>query len=327
MTTSTPCSSVFSSCPSSVSSEASEPSLDERRNINNSTKPGNAVQKTTVVDALVNSSILLLEAIWPTSTNNATLPLRTFIQETLKRSRTSYSTFQVALYYLVRIKDKVQAYLSQKPSERLLSSNEPSYASLAKCPRRTFLAALMVASKYLQDRNYSISAWSKISGLSTAELCLNETRFLDAISWRLFVPTDKYNRWSAFLMSGISQTGQSWKTKLLSIHNDESGIVIDDMAELHIDVAKTVSSNVSIAIKRKHQEIEAINKTVTNFDNNNTNKPSSIPAFMVPLTPRATPPDDWKAVRKASVMAGRDERNYPLSNVVAPKRRRMSNNL
>jgi hypothetical protein len=43
--------------------------------------------------------------------------LRTFIQETLRRSRTSYSTLQVALYYLIKVKPHVPT----KPPARYCS--------------------------------------------------------------------------------------------------------------------------------------------------------------------------------------------------------------
>src|SRR5690606_33395769 len=74
--------------------------------------------RTTVTEthmALADAAALLVEAIWPLSSavcrneinNKSVLPLRTFIQETLKRSRTSYSTLQVTMYYLILIKDHV----------------------------------------------------------------------------------------------------------------------------------------------------------------------------------------------------------------------------
>lgn len=344
MTTSTPCSSIFSS-PGSVSSETSsvaspssslsgddcqpqQPQQQQKRKQERipehpqqflSQAP---IQKTAVVDALVNSSILLLEAIWPLSINNGSLPLRTFIQETLKRSRTSYSTFQVSLYYLVRIKDKVQAYLSQKPSQRLLQINEPAYAVLAKCPRRTFLAALMVASKYLQDRNYSLSAWSKISGLSRAELTQNESRFLDAIDWRLFVPTDKYDKWSTFLLSGgvcTSQDSASWKSRLLSIHNSESGIIMDDICNVHVHIAEPISK----------PELNPITNTTTTTNISDLeatigNKSTNVtaPAFVVPPTPQPTPPEEWKVPRKRSLA-----QDHMETKPIGAKKRRMSNHL
>lgn len=114
------------------------------------------------------SSTQIVEAIWPLSSapcrpepgTRTVLPLRTFIQETLRRSRTSYSTLQVALYYLILIKPHVpkRGFVAEQYEDR--------YADRAlQCGRRMFLAALILASKYLQDRNYSARAWSKISGL------------------------------------------------------------------------------------------------------------------------------------------------------------------
>ncbi|KAL1872339.1 PHO85 cyclin-5 [Diaporthe australafricana] len=63
-----------------------------------------------------------------------------------------------------------------------------------------FLAALILASKYLQDRNYSARAWSKISGLATHEINQNEMAFLLAVNWNLHVTEEVYNRWTDCVM-------------------------------------------------------------------------------------------------------------------------------
>ena len=119
------------------------------------------------------------------------LPLRTFIQETLRRSRTSYSTLQVALYYLILIKPQVPDH------DFTMEQPDDCQASQAlQCGRRMFLAALILASKYLQDRNYSTRAWSKISGLQTHEINQNERAFLQAVKWNLHITEEIYSRWS-----------------------------------------------------------------------------------------------------------------------------------
>src|SRR3978361_1021979 len=123
------------------------------------------------------------------------LPLRTFIQETLRRSRTSYSTLQVALYYLVLIKPHVPAhdFTMEQPDE--------AHAVRAlQCGRRMFLAALILASKYLQDRNYSTRAWSKISGLNTLEINQNEMAFLLAVNWELHITDAVFQRWTDIVL-------------------------------------------------------------------------------------------------------------------------------
>lgn len=144
------------------------------------------------------------------------LPLRTFIQETLRRSRTSYSTLQVALYYLIKIKPHVPTHDFTQEQPR----DKPT-ARAMQCGRRMFLAALILASKYLQDRNYSARAWSKISGLNTTEINQNELMFLEAVDWRLHIPDALFQRWTDIVLkftpgAGCAPPpeGQCWRTIL-----------------------------------------------------------------------------------------------------------------
>jgi len=160
-------------------------------------------RKHNFVDNLVDSSTQIVEAIWPCSSviyrqelgSKAVLPLRTFIQETLRRSRTSYSTLQVALYYLILIKPHVPTndFTMEQPDD--LHVNRA-----LQCGRRMFLAALILASKYLQDRNYSARAWSKISGLATNEINQNEMAFLLAVNWKLHITDAVFQRWTEIVL-------------------------------------------------------------------------------------------------------------------------------
>lgn len=159
-------------------------------------------RKVNFVDNLVDSSTQIVEAIWPLSVsacrtelgNKAVLPLRTFIQETLRRSRTSYSTLQVALYYLVLIKPHVKRNFTMEQTTDSASDRA------LQCGRRMFLAALILASKYLQDRNYSARAWSKISGLNTQEINQNEIAFLLAVDWKLHIADEVFQRWTEIVL-------------------------------------------------------------------------------------------------------------------------------
>ncbi|RKF76469.1 hypothetical protein GcM1_227078 [Golovinomyces cichoracearum] len=154
------------------------------------------IETSTYVDSLVDFSAQIIETIWHLSSapsrigNREVLPLRKFVQETLRRSRTSYSTLQVALYYLILIKPHIarQEYLPEK-----IRKVETSRA--LQCGRRVFLSALILASKYLQDRNYSARAWSKISGLGVSEINQNEVAFLIAVNWQLHITDTVYRRW------------------------------------------------------------------------------------------------------------------------------------
>ena len=188
------------------------------------------------------SSTQIVEAIWPLSSvvcrselgTKAVLPLRTFIQETLRRSRTSYSTLQVALYYLILIKPHVPKhnFTMEQPEDR--------YADRAlQCGRRMFLAALILASKYLQDRNYSARAWSKISGLNTMEINQNEIAFLLAVNWKLHISDDVFRRWTEIVlkytpptsppspgsaMATSAQQAFDWKQLILKLNPELTNI-------------------------------------------------------------------------------------------------------
>jgi hypothetical protein len=153
--------------------------------------------------SLQDSATQMVEVIWQlsdpksrceTASGRGVLPLRTFIQETLRRSRTSYSTLQVALYYLILIK----AHLPKHD----FTMAQPEDASLRalQCGRRMFLAALILASKYLQDRNYSARAWSKISGLKVCEINTNEMAFLEAVNWKLHITDPIWEKWQEVVL-------------------------------------------------------------------------------------------------------------------------------
>lgn len=143
----------------------------------------------------------MVEVIWPLSmvpssaiegsSGRSVLPLRTYIEETLRRSRTSYSTLQVALYYLILIKPWVP-----KRDFTMEQTGDCSANRALMCGRRMFLAALILASKYLQDRNYSAKAWSKMSGLPVKEINANERTFLAKIDWKLHVAKPLFDCWT-----------------------------------------------------------------------------------------------------------------------------------
>jgi hypothetical protein len=146
----------------------------------------------------------LITAFWPLSAcppmmsscfNGAgVLPLEVFIHETLRRSKTSYSTLQVALWYLMLLKCKM-------PNSDFTKEQGASNCRAMQCGRRMFLAALMLASKYLQDRNYSTRAWSKISGLRICEINENEMKYLETIDYRLHITKDVFDNWSRVVLA------------------------------------------------------------------------------------------------------------------------------
>ncbi len=197
------------------------------------------------VSSLVIFAAGLIAAIWPlsapvlhdTSYAHNVLPLQDFITETLRRSKTSYSTLQVAMYYLVLLK----ACLPRCDFTQEQSSIPADRRSM-QCGRRMFLSALMLASKFLQDRNYSTRAWGKITGLPTCEINTNELKFLEAVDWKLHVSKERFERWSHAVIAlssppkpGISPIPQpslvetvGWRTVLERLTPD----CLDDFSQL-----------------------------------------------------------------------------------------------
>ena len=78
---------------------------------------------------------------------------------------------------------KTAARTASAPAEPL----SPDLPSPLLCPRRTFLAALILATKFTLDKCYSNRAWAKISGLHPREIGRCERALGDALQWRLWV--------------------------------------------------------------------------------------------------------------------------------------------
>jgi hypothetical protein len=185
-----------------LSSKSSSSSSSTRSNDSTNTPASSITDhespKTDLVEALVNSSCVILQSIWTsaTSTTSSKISLKSYIQELLKRSRTSYSTLQIALYYLSK----------RVPMQKLVACE----------PRRTFLSALLIASKYNQDRTYSAGAWSKMSGLPTLEINRNELALLKAMDWDAHVSYSEYEKWSSELLQ-MSFTSRKRRSSINSI--------------------------------------------------------------------------------------------------------------
>lgn len=186
---------------------------------------------------LAGASCLAVQSLWgPTertdgsATGSGVLPIQFFVKEVLRRSRTSCSTLQLALYYLHKSRRQIRevvakadasraAYLEAErqyktayPSPPLGPADAPvadvgaKFAALLAtqnspilCGRRMFLASLIAASKYLQDRNYSNRAWARISGLPVHEININERIFLGMMGFQLHLKADDFARWAARL--------------------------------------------------------------------------------------------------------------------------------
>ncbi|ORX98164.1 hypothetical protein K493DRAFT_258380 [Basidiobolus meristosporus CBS 931.73] len=172
-------------------------------------------KKVELVRDLIDVTAEILGNIWgkPSAENNV-LPLNLFVQETIKRSQSSYCTLLTALLYVFRIKEHIlnlrkssQLKTLRKPMSAQDDSATPgldeSLMGRVLCARRMFLAALILASKFLQDRNYTNGVWAKTLGLNVADININENAFLRMIDYRLFVSLPIFTSWSNMCMKFI----------------------------------------------------------------------------------------------------------------------------
>ena len=209
------------------------------------------------------------------------LPLKNFVHEVLRRSRTSGSILQTALCYLEAVRSKIPHISRDEkrglrcyfmPESTILPATEaelevdkvltnlesqqrfvpvddvktvcqsdqsPDMASVPQrfdglsdasslcvepafstvvsaslpspllCPRRTFLAALILASKFSQDKCYSNRAWAKLLGLPPREIGRCERALGQALDWRLWVG----KKTEPTAAAGLARTGLVGRTQ------------------------------------------------------------------------------------------------------------------
>ncbi|GAA5877182.1 hypothetical protein JCM3774_003324 [Rhodotorula dairenensis] len=300
-----------------------------------------ACEKDRFVNGLVGASVLAIESIWGSVTSEPrcdmatrpggdnVIPLQSFVKEVLRRSRTSCSTLQLALYYLhkcrrgireavsraeasrheiVRLEQELAAckrraaasaalspedsYPSppQSPSEHhqaeLNAHAHAVHASAAAaelgerfsalvaaqnspvlCGRRMFLAALISASKYLQDRNYSNRAWAKISGLPVGEINGNERAFLCVVDFKLHLPAEEFQRWTERLAALASPTPTTEAAHPASQLSRSASTYASFSPEQHVQLAAGARANgpltasARLALGRGHSAAAVLGST------------------------------------------------------------------
>lgn len=131
-------------------------------------------------------------------------------------------------------------------------SREKPVCRAMQCGRRMFLAALILASKYLQDRNYSARAWSKISGLNTLEINQNELMFLEAVGWRLHISEATFQRWTDIVLKytpgaggAALADGQCWRTIIPRLTPELDTIDLEPSTPLSSGESVSMSSSPS----------------------------------------------------------------------------------
>ncbi|KAJ1550016.1 hypothetical protein HK096_009203 [Nowakowskiella sp. JEL0078] len=192
-------------------------------------------------NSLIDLSAALIESIWPptkTASSYGIPPLRTFVQEFLRRSHSSFSNLQLALFYLVRLNNRLQKkgivlnpkakntmndpfetedFCRQHECIEMDFGSQQKYPPALRCGRRMFLAALILSCKYLSDKPPSNQAWAQLSGLSLSEINDNERAFLGSISFDSHVVYNVYVKWTQLLLRFIETSSVFTQKKLTEI--------------------------------------------------------------------------------------------------------------
>jgi hypothetical protein len=68
---------------------------------------------------------------------------------------------------------------------------------------RSFVTALMLANKFLEDNTFTAKTWSQVTGISVHDLNTMEREFLTALNFSLHVSEEEYSSWYCGLLSTI----------------------------------------------------------------------------------------------------------------------------
>jgi len=164
----------------------------------------------------------MIETIWDRDItvdgkNQNLIKLSTFVQTILTLSKASCSTLQVALYYLVLIQTCISKEYSTVKQLCLKSG------------RRMFLAALIIASKYLHDRSFSSHAWSEMSGLEICEINASERAFIAAANWKFHIPKPVFRRWTDIVQE--HSTSPRWRSIVPHLTSNLNSDVLNRMSD------------------------------------------------------------------------------------------------
>ena len=115
--------------------------------------------------------------------NIPSISVKDYILRLVKHSKINESTIIILLIYIDRICKINNFFLTYYNIHKLI------------------LAAFIIAIKYNEDNYYSMIIYSKIGGVTIAELNNLEIEFLKLIKFNLFIPEMLYNKYYNDLMS------------------------------------------------------------------------------------------------------------------------------
>ncbi|CAO3673218.1 unnamed protein product [Rhizopus stolonifer] len=134
----------------------------------------------------------MIDSLWKPNHNKKMIPTYTYIYELLRRSKVTFSVFQLALYYIFHHRTTIQQHTKTDKNPYI------------QCGRRMFLAALITASKYLNDKTYKNKVWAEMANLSVKEVNQIEASFLELVNFELYVSGAIYGKWIQLLYGRLN---------------------------------------------------------------------------------------------------------------------------
>jgi len=248
------------------------------------------------------------------SSSSSQLPLRYFVKETLRRSKTSCSVLQTALLYCLKARLTIEASVefSMKTCQNKSSLEKEipkNFHPSLLCQRKTFLASLMISSKFLQDRTYSNKAWSKISGLSVLELGEMERNFLKVLDWTLFVREGEWEKWceerdeksKGLKFDSPPTIGESQKVNVEEVNQREIKLLCLDRSfsenvGMEIKFDCQVESSSSVLNQDFNSPSDQLNKASSFFESSNS----------TPIASTSTPTTTTNSISTPNISISRD---------------------
>ncbi|RKO88712.1 hypothetical protein BDK51DRAFT_51682 [Blyttiomyces helicus] len=115
---------------------------------------------------------------------------RGFVAHLLERTEVSLSTVLLALKYMQRM------------------AREPGSPAAHQPLATAFLAALLLANKFLDDGSFTNAAWADAGGIPVADLNRAEWEALEAIEFELAVSEEEYMGWIVAVSKAASRLPQ-----------------------------------------------------------------------------------------------------------------------
>lgn len=189
--------------------------------------------------------------------------------------------------------------------EESAASSSTSLPSPLLCPRRTFLASVILASKFSQDKCYSNRAWAKLSGLPPREIGRCERALGQALEWRLWVgktllssqtPTPSVNQIARSQSEGSISIQSPTHSQFLNQENMPGSADLP-MSSSHRRGLRKSATLPANAFLPQHQTVSVVPTTSNFVDNQEAN---DTPEWKVNSQPSSSKLPDQPSVPQTS---------------------------